>query len=353
MMRVWAVGCVLAVALSVSSGQAQEADPGGVRRPAGVPPVGGATNPPPPTPRPLTPAELEELRKRMLGGTQGVILKPGEIEGVRRSVQEAQGAANFPGRDGRMPRPAPRLLSVTQEISRSAPETLHLAYGVVSPITFVDAKGAPWPIASVAYDPRLFAQDGTGCGQDAAMGASQVAAAAGSDRPTSINLMPCRYDTWGNILIRLENVPYPIPLMVLSGQSETVDIPVTVRVAGNSPLTPVRVAPASTGPVRKGVGVAAGPPRAPGAPDTTALLHLFGAGTPPTGSQKLVATGGAQAWLYRERMYVRVQGELVSPQPVAAADAGSGFKIYEFLRPASRLVAERGDGAETAINIDF
>ena len=147
MMRVWAVGCVLAVALSVSSGQAQEADPGGVRRPAGVPPVGGATNPPPPTPRPLTPAELEELRKRMLGGTQGVILKPGEIEGVRRSVQEAQGAANFPGRDGRMPRPAPRLLSVTQEISRSASETLHLAYGVVSPITFVDAKGAPWPIA--------------------------------------------------------------------------------------------------------------------------------------------------------------------------------------------------------------
>ena len=104
---------------------------------------------------------------------------------------------------------------------------------------------SPWPIASVAYDPRLFAQDGTGCGQDAAMGASQVAAAAGSDRPTSINLMPCRYDTWGNILIRLENVPYPIPLMVLSGQSETVDIPVTVRVAGNSPLTPVRVAPAS------------------------------------------------------------------------------------------------------------
>ena len=272
---------------------------------------------------------------------------------IIRMVQEAQGAANFPGRDGRMPRPAPRLLSVTQEISRSAPETLHLAYGVVSPITFVDAKGAPWPIASVAYDPRLFAQDGTGCGQDAAMGASQVAAAAGSDRPTSINLMPCRYDTWGNILIRLENVPYPIPLMVLSGQSETVDIPVTVRVAGNSPLTPVRVAPASTGPVRKGVGVAAGPPRAPGAPDTTALLHLFGAGTPPTGSQKLVATGGAQAWLYRERMYVRVQGELVSPQPVAAADAGSGFKIYEFLRPASRLVAERGDGAETAINIDF
>ncbi len=52
-------------------------------------------------------------------------------------------------------------------------------------------------------------------------------------------------------------------------------------------------------------------------------------------------------------MYVRVQGDLVSPQPVASADAASGYRIYEFLRPASRLVAERGDGAETAITIEF
>ena len=331
--------------------------PGGaVRRPFGVPPTGvpptgaAATAAPPPVPRPLTPGELEELRQRMLGSSKGVILKPDEIQGVRRAVQDAQGAGNFPGRDGRMPRPEPRLLSVTQEVSRSAPETLHLAYGIVSPITFVDGKGNPWPIASVAYDPRLFAQDGTGCGVDAAMGATQVAAAAGSDRPTSINLMPCRFDTWGNILIRLEAVPYPIPLMVLSGQSETVDIPVTVRVAGTSPLTPVKVAAASPGPVRKGGGRPTA--RGAGAPDTTALLHLFGAGTPPSGAQRLVANG-AQAWLYRDRRYVRVQGNLVSPQPVASADAPEGYRIYEFLRPASRLVAERGDGSETAITIEF
>ncbi len=239
-----------------------------MRRPAGVPPFGippigvpptgaaAAASPSqaPPVPRPLTPAELEELRKRMLGSTQGMILKPGEIQDVRRAVPGRAGCRQLPGRNGRMPRPEPRLITVTQEISRAAPETLHLAYGVVSPITFVDAKGAPWPIASVAYDPRLFAQDGTGCGQDTAMGATQVPAAAGADRPTSINLMPCRYDTWGNILIRLENVAYPIPLMVLSGQSETVDIPITVRVAGTSPLTPVKVVTASA-PVRK-----AGPP---------------------------------------------------------------------------------------------
>ncbi|GMA79985.1 hypothetical protein GCM10025880_64020 [Methylorubrum aminovorans] len=79
----------------------------------------------------------------MLGSSKGVILKPDEIQGIRRAVQDAQGAGNFPGRDGRMPRPEPRLLSVTQEVSRAAPETLHLAYGIVSPITFVDGKEIP------------------------------------------------------------------------------------------------------------------------------------------------------------------------------------------------------------------
>lgn len=327
---------------------------GDVRRPHGVPPGSGnggggqGPNAPAPTPRALTAGELDELRKRMVSGSRGTILKPDEITGVRRSVQEAQGAGNFPGRDGKLPRPEPRVVEVSREASTNRPETLFLAYGVVSPITFVDGKGNPWPIASVAYDPRLFAQDGTGCGTDNGMGPQSVAAGAGSDRPTSINLMPCRFDTWGNILIRLENVAYPVPFMVLSGSNERVDIPITVRVAGTSPLQPVRVA--STAPAPRGRPAPRG---APAAPDTTRLLHLFAAGTPPPGAQTLNASSGAQAWIYRERMYVRAQGELVSPQPVGSAVGPNGVKVYEFSRPASRLVAERGDGAEVAISVDF
>lgn len=364
MMRVWASGGLAAIAVGLwAPALAQAHDPsppaasaspvGGaeLRRPAGVPPGGaGGTETPAAVPRALTPAELESLRGKMIESTKGAILKPDEIAGIRRSAQEAQGAGNFPGRNGRMPRPEPRVLTITQQTSVTAPETLFLAYGVVSPITFVDGKGNPWPIASVAYDPRLFAQDGVGCGQDAAMGATQVATAAGTDRPNSINLMPCRFDTWGNVLIRLENFAYPIPLMVLSGSNETVDIPVTVKVAGTSPLQPVR--PTAAAPVRKDIG-RPGPPRGPGAPDTTQMLHLFAAGTPPSGAQSLVASPGTQAWLYRDRMYVRMQGQLVSPQPVASADGPSGFRIYEFLRPASRLVAEGGDGSELAISIEF
>ncbi|MGN7126800.1 DotH/IcmK family type IV secretion protein [Methylorubrum thiocyanatum] len=332
-----------------------EAPAGGVRRPQGVPP--GTTNAqnttanaPAPAPRALTPAELEELRKRMVGGTRDTILKPGEISDIRRSVQEAQGAGVFPGRDGRMPRPEPRTLTVSEQTSVSAPETLHLAYGVVSPITFVDAKGRPWPIASVAYDPRLFAQDGVGCGQDTAMGSTQVATASGSDRPTSINLMPCRFDTWGNILIRLEGFAYPIPVMVLSGAGERVDIPVTVLVAGTSPLLPAR---AEAGPARPARPKGPPAPRGEPGPDGTQLLHLFAAGTPPRGALPLVATSGAQAWIYRERMYVRLDGTLLSPQPVGSADGPGGTKVYEFLRPASRLMAERADGTEVAVAVEF
>ncbi len=344
----------------IGAGSALAHDPGGtpdggaavaegadIRRAPGLPPGGNA---PAPAPRALTPAELDELRLRMIGGTRGTILKPDEVKDLRRSVQDAQGAGNFPGRDGRLPRPEPRTLSVGEHTSVSKPETLHLAYGVVSPITFVDAKGRPWPIASVAYDPRLFAQDGTGCGTDNGVGSSQVAASAGSDRPTSINLMPCRFETWGNILIRLEGFAYPIPLMVLSGSNERVDIPVTVRVAGSSPLQPLKVAVASPAP-RPSRGPA--PPRASGEANTTQALHLFASGTPPRGAYPVNATGGAQAWIYRDRMYVRASGNLVSPQPVGSADGPGGVKVWEFNRPASRLIAEAGDGSETTIAVDY
>lgn len=353
-------GAILGLALcpalwAGSDARAQDAGGAEIRRPAGVPPgtapTGGANNAPAAIPRPLTAGELEQLRQRMTGGARGTILKPNEITDIRRSVQDAQGAANFPGRSGRMPQPAARSLTVSAQTSMTAPETLNLAFGVVSPITFVDAKGNPWPIASVAYDPRLFAQNGTGCGQDTAMGAAQVAAASGSDRPTSINLMPCRYETWGNILIRLENFAYPIPLMVLSGSSETVDIPITVRVAGVSPLVPVK--PVAEASPRKGPSRPAGPPRPGVGADTTPLLHLFAAGTPPAGAQSLVASSGAQAWVFRDRMYLRTPGTLVSPQPVAEATGTGGYRVYEFLRPVSRLVAERSDGSEIAIAVEF
>lgn len=339
----------------IPSAPATRASDGNIRRPSGVPPVGtgipttgSSAAAPPPTPRELTPDELTDLKSRMVTGARRVILDPKEITDLRCSVLDAQGAANFPGRDGRMPRPEPRQISVTERSSLSAPETLNLAFGVVSPITFVDAKGRPWPIASVAYDPRLFAQDGAGCGTDAPLGASRVAASAGGDRPSSINLMPCRVDTWGNILIRLEGFAYPVALMVLSGVSDHVDIPITVRVAGASPLQPVATARAgSTGPRPSRSGPV------PTVNGDAQLLHLFGAGTPPRDAQALRASGGAQAWIYRDRMYVRARGSLLNPPHEASAEAADGYRVFQLARPSARLLAEGPDGSDVTITVDF
>lgn len=39
-----------------------------------------------------------------------------------------------------------------------------LAYGMTTPVTFVDSDGYPWPIVNVTYNPTVLAQDGAGCG---------------------------------------------------------------------------------------------------------------------------------------------------------------------------------------------
>jgi intracellular multiplication protein IcmK len=83
------------------------------------------------------------------------------------------------------------------------------------------------------------------------------------------------------------------------------------------------------------------------------LLHLFGAGTPPRDAQALRASGGAQAWIYRDRMYVRARGSLLNPPHEASAEAADGYRVFQLARPSARLLAEGPDGSDVTITVDF
>lgn len=309
----------------------------------------GAQKPPP---RDLTPAELDELRRRMVGSAAQTILRPDDVETVKKRVIEAQGAQGFPGLVDKPMTPRPKQLFYTKVDAVGAPKTVHLALGAITPITFVDAKGKPWPIAGVSYDPRSFAQDGAGCGA----GASAPSAGPVGERPGTISLMPCRYQAWGNIIIQLEAIPYPIVLMLQSGgDNGFVDIPVTVRLHGVSPLAAVAAAvaqPASARPPRVERVRAASPART----GADGLLLAFADGTPPKGAVKLRTSDGGRisAWAYNGQLFVRgTDCSLLNPQYDGTAESPNGTRVWRVSRLASRVLVADRDGTEFGVTIEY
>lgn len=317
-------------------------------QPVVTPPV--AQNGRPPV-RELTAGELAELRDRMVRQSGAQILSPGDIGVIRDRVVAADGAARLG--TGTPPQPRARVLTITPAAATAAPDQLNLAFGVVTPVTFTDAANRPWPVASVAYDPRMFAQDGAGCG-----GGNGSGGGAGglTDRPSTVNLMPCRVDTWGNVSIQLEGYPWPIVLMVRSGAREPiVDVPVTVRIAksGASPLAASGVsgvaAPTTTASLPK--MPLAGVPKSPAGIDGS--LIAFAAGTPPTGAHRIrvAGDGDVQAWLFRDRLYLRGRVTLINPVHEATADRDD-VHVWR-LTPTARVLVAREDGAEVALTLAY
>ncbi|WP_197514116.1 DotH/IcmK family type IV secretion protein [Methylobacterium platani] len=312
------------------------------------------------------------------------ILTPGNVGAIRNRVIDAQSAAMGGYSDEAPPKVRPRLMSVQPQVDMAAPQTIHLAFGMVTPITILDAGGRPWPITASAYDPRMFAVDGGGCGGQAS---------APSERPTTIHIMPCRVSTFGNISITLENYPLPIVLIVKSGGRgvEAVDLPVTIEVRGRSaPATAQAMAPAGataaavppgatirlpdpsqippgrhtalaaapSGPVRT---IAAAPVRTVAARgrgaathDPDRLMDEFGLGTPPRGAARLrVDDSSVSAWTYGGRLYVRGPVVVVNPVQDAMAQTPDGMRVWRFDRPVPRLLVTDADGRERAVSIEY
>ncbi|KMO30582.1 hypothetical protein VQ03_28350 [Methylobacterium tarhaniae] len=340
---------------------------------------------PPPPPRELTPAEISALQSVMTDRSGSAILTPGNVGAIRNRVIDAQSAAHAAGySDEAAPKIRPRLMSVQPQVDMAMPQTVHLAFGMVTPITILDAGGRPWPITASAYDPRMFAVDGGGCGGQAA---------APAERPTTIHIMPCRVATYGNISITLENYPLPIVLIVKSGGRgvEAVDLPVTIEVRGRAapaatrsadavvPATTPANAAASAAAIRPPEAIPVPPGRhtalaaAPAGPVRTiaartgrarAVRHLpeglpdrlmddFGLGTPPRGAVRLrVDDPAVSAWTFGGRLYVRGPVVVVNPVQDAMAQTTEGMRVWRFDRPVPRLLVTDADGRERAVTLE-
>ncbi len=150
----------------------------------------------------------------------------------------------------------------------------------------------------MSRDPTAFALNGEGCNTG---GNSQSEVQAGEgDRITTITVMPCAFWSWGNIVVSLDGMTAPIIFQVASGANQgyaaAVDMGVTVRLPGASPMKPQRPA-----------GYAAAPDDAAGFRPDSALSDFLN-GTPPKAarSAKVVGGGDAAAWIYGGALYLQL-----------------------------------------------
>ncbi|WP_234053778.1 MULTISPECIES: DotH/IcmK family type IV secretion protein [unclassified Xanthobacter] len=299
-------------------------------------------------PRPMTQAELDAVRAGIVRESQGAVLTPAEIGQLRDSGLLAQSAANWPGlsKDS-LPEPAPRIIQIS-DASQRVPDKVTLAMNVVTPVTFLDKAGKPWPIAAVAYDPRTFALDGQGCGNQAA----QQQGGATDARPTTINLMPCRYQTFGNVAVTLEGLATPIVLIAQSGfGAGKLDLPVTVRLTGASPASAAQARQEEA--VRQKRALMRAYSSAPAVPrGVDPELDAFVAGVPPKGADRIDADmSGLSAWMYGGRLYLRGPVQVIHPEFDAMGAGADGVFVWRFSQPIARIRVVLDGGVERTVTL--
>ncbi|MEW6436178.1 MAG: DotH/IcmK family type IV secretion protein [Pseudomonadota bacterium] len=302
----------------------------------------------------MTPAEINALQTLLTDRAAGTVLTPANSQALRSRILDTQGALKPPNVLESVA-PRPRRIDVNPQTLLSRPQTLQLALGVVTPVTFLDSSGSPWPVESVAFDPRMLAQDGAGCGAPPPPGPVVGA----GERPTTITLMPCRINTYSNVSIKLEGYPLPIVLMTRSGNSGDVDLPVTIRVLGRSPNAPFVPADAeaaytpplsygSAGRHRRGAAMSGGHML----PDR--FLDSFGAGVAPVNARRVdVDDPSVTAWILDGRLYLRGTITVINPAQDAFAESVGGMKVWRFDHPVPRVLVVDQSGVERDLSVTF
>lgn len=288
-------------------------------------------------PSKLPDADLDKIREGVLKENIGTMLNPGEIGAVQNRKLDAQGAAAYPGYAGQALPSARRLDIGYRRGPEQGPQDLWLAQNVPSPISFEDTYGNPWPIVSIAYDPRIYSVNGQGCGQNT------EPKMVSEDRPTFITVSPCKFWTWGTFTVQLQGINVPVVFVAGSGNLESrkyVDVPVVVHVDGLSP----------TGkPPRKYRGKA--PPRKQPESGPSSAYQAFLNGTPPSGAMRVgTSDGSSTAWLYEGSLYLVAPYRVITPAYEAIASANNN-NVFRFHRATSRVLAAASDGSERVISI--
>lgn len=199
--------------------------------------------------------------------------------------------------------------------------------GYPTALAFVDATGQPWPIAwETNSNP---ASDGSSGGQAAvqAQGFDIHVPVKGSN---VLHIAPRSSVPRGGILVNLQGAPAPLAFMVVAGR-DRYDARIDVRVAGRGPNARVEIITRPDTPET-------------GAAYLTAMLD----GAPPAEAIPLNVSGvspdDVRAWRMGDKIYLRTQYTLLSPEWTANENGQGGMTIYALPSTPFVLLSDRNTG---------
>lgn len=271
--------------------------------------------PPPGTPIPALP-KLPDVNKSAFKEvtTDMSPLTPEEIKQLHKMVDDAERAAAAPPRFVQKPVSSTVMASL---MPGATPPVVRLGSNFVTSVLFVDQAGNPLPVTDIDVG-----------GSDA----FSVTWSKGQ-KTTATNLVkisPKSPYAMGNVSVTLDGVMAPVSLTLVSGQRE-VDYRVDVRVKG----------------VGAGVRVTSGIPLPEGA---NPLMVGFLDGVPPEGAKQIGSSSGdVQAWMYKDRFYVRTGYVLLSPAYVTTVKSADGTAVYEI--PPTPVIVALAGGSPVQINL--
>lgn len=245
------------------------------------------------------------IRDQAFGTAVGGALPmtPSQIHRLKQLYTASQYAASAPAG---VP-PQPTASSIYVNLAPGAtPPVIRLTEGFVTSLVFLDASGAPWPLA--AYD----------------IGNPGAFDIQWNKKDNVLMIQAKSLYTYGNLAVRLQDLGPPVMLTLIPGQ-QIVDYRVDITVPSYGPQ-------AKTLPMGNGL-----PPTE--SPDLLKVLD----GIPPSGSKELIVSDKVgQAWLLADKLYFRTRYTLLSPGWVASMSSADGMNAYELPKTPTLLLAENG-----------
>ncbi len=188
----------------------------------------------------------------------------------------------------------------------STPPVIRLAQGFVTSLVFLDATGAPWPIA--AYD----------------LGNPNAFNIQWDKTSNTLMVQATQLYKYGNLAVRLRDLNTPVMITLIPGQ-QAVDYRVDMRIQGlgpdAKPMLPGPGLPATANPV---------------------LLSVLDGVPPPDSTELNIEGGAAQAWLQGNKIFIRTRLTILSPSWLATMASADGMRVYEMQRTPLLLVSQNG-----------